>query len=152
MRKPTIRMAVCALLDLPIVMVRYVLTYLNYRLAACDMKLRCGDWPEMHKEAAPESDNVPGTPYQSKRYNIDCVMQFVSMGKDCSINKVRQGIEIGPVGRRVVMCYRNRHLYAVLKPNRVENMQRILNVLTVMDTETIRKCRAIAEAKSGKET
>ena len=130
-----------AVLALPVVVLRCLLACADCCLGACDMKLRCGVWLEPVKEAVREPCNKSETSGQDKRYDIDCVMQFVSLGTDRKINEFRQGIESGALGRRVVMCNHNRHLYAVLEPNRPENLQRILNVLTVADTETIRKCR-----------
>ena len=89
MKTVNIKNGFCALLALPVVVLRCLLAHVDYCLGICDMKLRYGVWPEMHKEA-------------------------------------------GPIGRRVVMCHHDRHLYAVLKPTRAENLQRIRNVLSAI--------------------
>lgn len=139
MKVGLVKITFCAVLALPVVVLRCLLACVDYCLASCDMKLRYGVWPE--------PVNKPKTPGQDKGCDIDRTMQFVSMGTDRKINDFRRSIEAGPIGRRVVMCHHDRHLYAVLKPTRAENLQRIRNVLSALSSETIRKCRESTEAK-----
>jgi hypothetical protein len=140
-KKPTIKMAVCAWLELPILTIRILLTSLDCLLAACDMKLRCGVWPELHKGSVPESNDKPETPGQSKEYDIDRIMRALDRRPDDAIIKLCRALEREPIGRHVVTCHHDRHLYAILKPTRSESLQRVRNVLSAMSLEGIRRCR-----------
>jgi len=61
-----------------------------------------------------------------------------------SIAKDRYEFEQTPEGRQVVSKHPDRHLYAVKRPNRKENLKRIENVLWAMPDERLKKMQQVA--------
>lgn len=72
-----------------------------------------------------------------KPLSIRWYMGTLSDYNDTLLEKVREALEKSPEGQRIVKASPNKRLYAVLKPTREENMQRIEYVLTGLGPFTL---------------
>jgi len=56
---------------------------------------------------------------------------LMKLNEDC-VDNIRYQLENTTSGKDIVACDHNRHLYAVLKPTRRENICRIINILRTL--------------------
>jgi hypothetical protein len=69
----------------------------------------------------------------TKPTSIEWYMGHLSTYSDPLLEKARKRIERSDDGKRIVRTNPDRRLYAVLKPTRAENLERIKYVLCAMD-------------------
>jgi hypothetical protein len=93
-------------------------------------------------------------PYLSKAKPLNCsgredsVQQLLSMWEkktNWTVANDRRTFEATKWGQQAIKNCHNRHLYAVLRPTRKENLNRIANVLRVMDAEAFARVTRNAE-------
>lgn len=65
--------------------------------------------------------------------NVQTILALFSLRSSYKLNQDRQLFEATPAGRQAVVTNPDRHLYAVQRPTRQENLQRIGNVLFEMN-------------------
>ena len=92
-------------------------------------------WPAIDSEAdlvyiAKDINKNEGDDMAEQPLSIRWYLDLVSGWSDKIVNNVRKTLEGSTEGQRTVKANPNRRLYAVLKPTREENMERIEYVLT----------------------
>ena len=77
--------------------------------------------------------------------SVEAVLRGICGQCNGKIDAVRQTIENSEAGRRAVESNPNRRLYAVLKPTKAENLERIANVFKEMEPRQLLALRIRAK-------
>lgn len=88
-----------------------------------------------HQETAQKAINK--TPATDKEKLLATVMEHCRSHDDDWIDRFRAEIEAIPFSQAAAGCSSDRHLYAVLKPNREENLKRLENVFTQLTKDDL---------------
>jgi hypothetical protein len=67
--------------------------------------------------------------------NYRAFKAWLLLHNDSEIDRVRRALEADRFSRYIVARHPNRHLYAVLKPNRLENLSRIDSIFGGLSVE-----------------
>lgn len=125
--------------------IELIVAILQLQISRCNYRLQFGVWPQ------PKANKPTNTKAESYPCKIDRerVIQQILSGWDkkrnWTIANDRRVFEATKWGQRAIRNNPNRHLYAVLRPNREENLGRIANVLREMDDKAFARVTRNAE-------
>jgi hypothetical protein len=140
---------------LVIVGVELITAFLSLQIRKCRYRLELGVWPQLQTRKVAE--NPPGKilgdyvcPADRER-TIRQILSCWAKKSDYIVAKDRQTFEATKWGQRAIRNNPDRHLYAVLRPTRKENLKRIGNVLLEMEQKAFaRVTRNAAKFRCGK--
>lgn len=126
---------------LVVTFIELIVAFLDLQLCKCKHRLLFGVWPKSKTKKPPIlSGHTKGCIYPADREAaIRQVLSCWSEKSNYTVAKDRRTFEATKWGQRAVRSNPDRHLYAVLRPNRGENLARIGNVLREIDTTTFNR-------------
>ncbi len=127
---------------LVIAFIELIIAFLGLQLSKCKHRLQFGVWPKLQTKKQPISPQSKTNDciYQADREAaIRQVLNCWSEKSNYTVAKDRRVFEATKWGQRAVRNNPDRHLYAVLRPTRQENLTRIGNVLREMDAVTFNR-------------
>ncbi len=139
-----------ALLSLLVVAgIELIVAVLDLQIRRCRYRLELGVWPKLQAKKAAEkppgdvtSDYVCQT---DREQAIEQILSCWAKKSNWTVANDRRVFEATTWGQQTVKNNPDRHLYAVLRPTRKENLERIGNVLQAMDAETFARAMRNAE-------
>jgi len=99
------------------------------------------------KVAANQDEQIREAKKIVKRTRYRAFLATIMRFDDDKVDAIRESLESLGVGCAVVTEHTSRHLYAVLKPSRRENLQRIQNVMRALDPYSFEQVLRIAKKR-----
>lgn len=82
-----------------------------------------------------------------KRTRYRAFLATIMRHNDGKVDAIRKSLESLGIGCAAAAEHTDRHLYAILKPSRRENLQRIQNVMRALDPNTFNRVLRIPEKR-----
>jgi len=112
--------------------IELVIAFLDLQISKCRYRLQFGVWPQLQTK---KIENKP----ISREPTIRQILSCWAGKRSRTVANDRRVFEATKWGRQVIRKNPDRHLYAVLRPTREENLERIANVLREMDDEAFNR-------------
>jgi len=129
--------------------IELIIAIMELQISRCNYRLQLGVWPQL------QTKNIANKPSDKKADSCICqtdremtIQQILSCWdkkRSRTIVNDRRVFEATKWGQQAIRNNPDRHLYAVLRPTRKENLERIANVLREMDAEAFARVSRNAE-------
>ncbi len=129
--------------------IELIIAIMELQISRCNYRLQLGVWPQL------QTKNIANKPSDKKADSCICqidreltIQQILSCWdkkRNRTIANDRRVFEATKWGQQAIRYNPDRHLYAVLRPTRKENLDRIANVLREMDAEAFARVSRNAE-------
>ena len=143
MKKLTVKNCILTFLQVPVSLVLLAIVYLEFLLTKClallDNSLSSPLAGMAARRAISESPETTGRNSNNNTAEFNLLMNWLCSHDNVFIEDFRERLEAKGIGPDTIAVQSDRHLYAVLKPNRTENLRRIKNVLYALDKFTLSK-------------
>jgi len=145
MKAPKVRQYLFAIALLPVVVIELIVVSTTCGLSFLDkLLMKCRFYLTGRAVFSAQ-----GPPAANKEERITAVLHMWNAVSNRDVAEDRKLFENTGAGRRAVKSNPDRHLYAVTRPSRSENIQRIRNVLLEMPPEQLNGLLARAENHPG---
>jgi hypothetical protein len=142
MKKLSVKNGILTILQVPVLLAQLILAYMDLLLTKCLAGLNN---PMSRPLARIKPHQTTSEVIEDKDRSVETIMRLWGGVGDIGVRSDRKYFEMTEWGQRAVKTHPDRHLYAVMRPNRAENLKRIENVLSEMPPVKLRTILANAE-------